>query len=407
MAESTKFDVEVGPEYPRGFHAGGSCCGLKASGKPDLAMIWCEGDARVFGMFTRNCVYAAPVQVCRERLERGGKFRGVVANSGNANACTGEQGLCDAREMASLAERATGSPEGSFLVCSTGVIGHPLDMSLLRKGIPELGTALKEGRPTDFPYQRAIMTTDTRPKNFGLELSFAAGKVRMAGCCKGAGMIHPDMATLLAFVTTDLELPQSFEGEFRAIVDDSFNSITVDGDTSTNDTALLFSGNGSGLAYDQLSLEEQARFREALFELFAELAKGIVRDGEGATKFVEIRVRQAASRAQARKLGRFVGNSKLVKTAIFGNDPNWGRILSSLGSAGEVIDPAKTVIRFDDVVIFAAGEPTHPPMDALREVVGRREFSITIELGLGDAKTDVWTCDLSYEYVKINAEYTT
>lgn len=407
MPASETFDTSVGPEFPRGFRAGGTCCGLKASGKPDLAMIWAEDDLRVFGAFTRNCVFAAPVQVCRERLERGGTFRGVVANSGNANACTGEQGLRDAREMASLAERATGSPEGSFLVCSTGVIGHLLDMGLLRKSIPELGAGLAAGRAAETPFQRAIMTTDTRPKNFGLELDFGRGKVRLAGCCKGAGMIHPDMATLLAFVTTDLELPPTFESEFRAIVDDSFNSITVDGDTSTNDTALLFSGKGSGLAYDQLGLEEQGRFRNALFLLFAELAKGIVRDGEGATKFVELRVRQAETRAQARRLGRFVANSKLVKTAIFGNDPNWGRILSSLGSAGEKIDPSKTVIRFDDVVIFAAGEPTHPPMEELRAVVGKKEFSITVELGLGSAQADVWTCDLSYEYVKINAEYTT
>ena len=407
MAVSERFDTSVGPEYPRGFRAGGLNCGLKASGKPDLAMIWAEGGLRVFGAFTRNCVFAAPVQVCRERLEWGGKFRGVVANSGNANACTGEQGLCDAREMATLAERATGSEEGSFLVCSTGVIGHPLDMSLLRAGIPKLGAALVAGEKTEVPFQRAIMTTDTRPKNFGLELEFAGGRARIAGCCKGAGMIHPDRATLLAFVTTDLELPQSFEPEFKAIVDDSFNSITVDGDTSTNDTALLFSGSGSGLSYEQLGLEEQGRFREALFSLFAELAKGIVRDGEGATKFVEFQVRQAESRAQARRLGRFVANSKLVKTAIFGNDPNWGRILSSLGSAGEKIDPAKTVIRFDDVVIFASGEPTHPPMEELRKIVGRKEFAIRIELGLGSAQADVWTCDLSYEYVKINAEYTT
>lgn len=401
------FQTNHGPEYPLGFFAGGLTSGLKSSGKPDLALLWSERECQTFGAFTQNRVYAAPVQLCRERLDKEGVFRGVVVNSGNANACTGEQGVLDACEMASLAERSTGSPEGSFLVCSTGVIGRHLRMDLLRRSIPKLGEQLRNHEATESSFHEAIMTTDTRAKNFALSLQFDGGEVRLAGCCKGAGMIHPNMATLLAFVTTDLKLDRSFESEFRAIVDDSFNSITIDGDTSTNDTALLFANGASRLSYDSLRLEEQARFREALFALFAELAKAIVRDGEGATKFVEYKISSAENHTQARKLGRFVANSKLVKTALFGNDPNWGRLLSSLGSAGEAIDPQYVKITYGGVVIFQAGEPTDPPMHLLREVARSAEITIQIDLGLGHAAATVWSCDLSYGYVKINAEYTT
>lgn len=402
-----RFESTLGVDFPLGFAANGGRAGIKRSGKPDLALLWGEKECRVFGAFTKNRVYAAPVALCRERLERSALFRGVVVNSGNANACTGDAGLRDATEMAALAEKATGSPEGSFLVCSTGVIGVKMEMELLRRAIPNLGEELLEGRSSIAPFHEAILTTDTRAKNFGLSLPFTSGEVRIGGCCKGAGMIHPNMATLLAFVTTDLKLDSSFEAEFRAIIDDSFNSITVDGDTSTNDTALLFSSCVSGLSYGDLTIEEQAQFRHALFAMFAELAKSIVRDGEGATRFVEYKMIGATSREQARKLGRHVANSKLVKTALFGQDPNWGRLLSSLGSAGEPIDPQKVTIQYGDQVIFRDGEPTHPPVEELRRVARSPEFTIRFNLEMGTAEATVWSCDLSYDYVKINAEYTT
>jgi glutamate N-acetyltransferase/amino-acid N-acetyltransferase len=404
--ENYKLIQDQGPETVAGFRAGGSTCGLKASGKPDLGLLWSESPAQAFGAFTRNKVVAAPVIVSREILEAAPRFHGVVVNSGNANACTGDAGFADARAMSNAASRALGVPEGTMLVCSTGVIGKKLDIAKVEAGLPTLAAQLRDGTaPTSF--NDAILTTDTRRKVWGAEIPAGGKTIRIGGCCKGSGMIHPDMATMLAFIATDLQLPASFDQEFRAIIDDSFNSITVDGDTSTNDTALLFANEASGLKYEELTLSEQGAFRQALFGVFAELAKDIVRDGEGATKFVELRIRNAASRKQARKIGRFIGNSKLVKTALFGADPNWGRLLSSLGASGEEVDPARVTIAFEGVDIFRTGEPCNPPKEQLLEIVKRPEYVIHFDLDQGTAGTSVWTCDLSYEYVRINAEYTT
>ncbi len=397
--------VQGGVLAAKGFLAAGGVCGIKESGSPDLGLLFAPQGALCFGAFTRNALCAAPVTLSRSRLVQNGFVRGVVVNSGNANACTGTQGAEDALRMATLTETETGQAEGSFLVCSTGKIGTPLPMDCIEKGIKAQCLRLEQGTGREF--SEAILTTDTCVKEVALEVKLEQGSIFIGGCSKGAGMIHPDMATMLAFVTTDLQLSDDFKGEYLEIINESFNAITVDGDTSTNDTSLFFSSGASGISYQSLSLSEKGRVRQAIGEVFAELAKAIVRDGEGATKFVEIRVTNARTRQEARQMGRFVANSKLVKTALFGQDPNWGRIVSAAATCGVVIDPMNLVLRFGELEVFAKGQPLKVNIDELNKIFAEPEILVILDLGLGEAEASTWTCDLSYEYVKINAEYHT
>lgn len=391
--------------FPLGFKAGGTICGLKVSGKIDLGLLLGVEGTRCFGAFTRNAFSAAPVQVCKEYLAKSSLARGVVVNSGNANACTGEDGLQNAYSMSQTAAELLSVTSSEMMVCSTGVIGVPLNLSKVQAGLNTLAPLISEQSGNSFA--ASIMTTDTREKQVAVEVETSLGVVRIGGCSKGAGMIHPNMATMLAFVTTDITLEDSFKPEFSQVVDDSFNSITVDGDTSTNDTVLLFASGSSQIQYKDLELGDQAKFREALFYVFAELAKLIILDGEGATKFVHLTVNEAKNREQARTFARYVANSKLVKTAMFGSDPNWGRLLASLGSVGPDLDPTKISLKFNDIQIVAGGQPLPVDKERLREIVTQSEYSIILSIGQGHATSTVWTCDLSYEYVKINAEYTT
>ncbi len=390
---------------PAGFSAAGIRAGIKASGNPDLALLRSERPARCFAVFTTNKVQAAPVLYDKEIMESGNLVSAVLVNSGNANACTGPEGFADAKRMAELAETALGLPARSTLVCSTGVIGHRLPMDKIEAAVPVVKAALDSNGSEAFA--NAIMTTDTRNKTLGAEVQTELGVVRIGGACKGSGMIHPNMATMLAYVTTDLDLPPDFGTEFRGWIDDSFNAITVDGDTSTNDTCILLANGMSGVRYTELSLSSQGEVRRAIASLMRELAIKIVRDGEGATKLVEIVVEGSRSRADALKIARFVATSNLVKCAMFGQDPNWGRILSSAGSSGGELDPDRTDLFFEEIEVLRNGRPLACDRGALREVVSRKDYKITLRLNLGDAAASAFTCDLSYDYVKINAEYTT
>ncbi len=399
-----------GVAWPRGFQVAGIKAGIKASNKHDLAIIISDEDVRTFGAFTQNQVVAAPVVLSQKLLGENSMTRGCLINSGNANACTGTLGMENAQELVQLTENFFDLEAGSILICHTGIIGVQLPMETIKNALPQLKNQLSKDTDTvdaSGLFAEAILTTDTCRKEIAVKIDTDLGEIRIAGASKGSGMIHPNMATMLAFVTTDIELSADFQTEFKAIVDDSFNSITVDGDTSTNDTALLMSSKGTGIKYEDLSLAEQGEFRKAIFYVFADLAQKIIRDGEGATKFVEIKVRQARSRQEARLIARYVANSKLVKTALFGNDPNWGRIIAAIGNTGVPIHPEKISIKYDDAYVLMAGEPASTPTDKLEAIALKNEFVIDISLDLGDASTSIWTSDLSYEYVRINAEYST
>jgi len=390
---------------PQGFQAAGIKAGIKASGNADMALLSSSIPARCFAVFTLNQVKAAPVLYDQEILSRHDQISAVIVNSGNANACTGPDGWADAKRMAHLVEQELKLPAESVLVCSTGIIGRKLPMDKVEAGIPLVRAAMQPGASEAFA--RAIMTTDTRMKTLGAVLKTSAGEVRIGGACKGSGMIHPNMATMLGFITTDITLPADFMAEFRAWVGESFNAISVDGDMSTNDTCILLANGASKISYHDLSISEQGEFRRAIESVMRELALMIVRDGEGATRMVEIRVEKAVSKDDARKIGRFVCTSNLVKTAMFGQDPNWGRILSSAGSAGGELVADRTDLFFEDIQVLRGGRPVDVDYKALREVVARKEYRITLVLNLGDSSASSYTCDLSYDYVKINAEYTT
>mgnify|MGYP005688143457 CR=1 FL=1 len=335
----------------------------------------------------------------------GNDIRAIVVNSGNANACTGAQGARDAQSMLDTLAACANLTSHSCLVSSTGIIGRTMPIDQINTAIPKAFAGLQENACIEFA--EAILTTDTKVKTIGLSLHTSLGVIKMGGCSKGAGMIHPNMATMLAYVTSDIELDSNFESEFRAIIDDSFNSITVDGDTSTNDTCIFMANAASKISYADLSLAEQSAFRQALFDLFAYLAKEIVKDGEGATKFVSLKVEEAKNKTYARNLGRYVANSKLVKTAFFGQDPNWGRLIASIGAFDEFVEINKVCIYLDYYPVLFQGEPAATDLALLEQVMKKPEFEIRITLGDGNSNAEIWTCDLSYEYVKINAEYTT
>ena len=354
-------------------------------------------------MFTTNRVQAAPLHLNREHLQNG-QARAILVNSKNANACTGEQGLADAKKSARLVADGMGLAAEEVLVNSTGVIGVPLPMDILEPGIQNIVPALNSKGWNDAA--EAILTTDTVPKKATARLNLDGVEITLAGIAKGAGMIAPNMATMLSFVTTDAALsPNQLQASLQEAVKKSFNCITVDGDMSTNDTVLaLANGAGNGPHLEGESLES---FQEALNTLCASLAKQIARDGEGATKLITIQVDGAASEEDARTVGLSVANSSLVKTAVFGRDPNWGRILCAMGYAGVPIDPDKASVSMAGFPIYQAGSGQLFDHDSAVEALGASHINIDIDLGMGAASATLYTCDLTYEYVKINAEYTT
>lgn len=397
--------ISGGVTAPLGFKAGGTVCGIKKNQLPDLAIIYSEVPAEAAGIFTTNQVQAAPVILSKEFLKKG-KAQAIIANSGNANACVGAAGLEAARRMAAAAGKALNIPMDSVLVASTGVIGVALPVEKIEKALAEKADFLSDtGSPAA---ARAIMTTDTFPKEAAVEIELGGATVRIGGIAKGSGMIHPNMATMLGFITTDAKIEQTLlQKAIAAAGDCSFNRITVDGDTSTNDTLFILA---NGLAKNPPITtvnNEYQTFVQALTEVCLALAKMIARDGEGATKLVEIKVAGARSEAEAVKVGKAVATSNLVKTALFGEDANWGRILAAVGYSGVTIDPDRIHIYLGDLSVYQKGTGLVFDEAKAKEILSGKEILIKIDLGDGAAAASVWTCDLSYDYVKINGSYRT
>jgi glutamate N-acetyltransferase/amino-acid N-acetyltransferase len=405
--KNTKSAVEDKRLGPKGFQAAGLGCGIKATaGAKDLALIYSQAPAPVAGLFTKNRVKAAPVLVTRQRVRRG-MCQALIVNSGNANACTGEQGLKDAETMAQLTARALGIPSRHVLVSSTGVIGHPLPMERIEQGIPTLVARLS---PLGFAdAAEAIMTTDTCPKIIAEKVDADASKITILGMAKGAGMIRPQLATMLAFLLTDARVETEVLADLlREGARSTFQRITIDGDTSTNDMLLLMA-NGEA---SRMTLRPQDRaflpFKESLFRVMDHLALAIVKDGEGRTKVVQIVVKGSKNTRAAEQLAFRVAHSPLVKTAFFGQDPNWGRIMAAMGAAGVAFDPQKVSIFFDDVMVVERGVSAPGVTEEQQHrVLQQGEFIVTIDLHAGRAQASIFTTDLSTDYVRINASYRT
>jgi len=388
----------------QGFRAAGVACGLKKNGQRDLMLLVADRVCAVAGVFTQNVVKAAPV-VYSQKLVKAGRAQAVVINSGVANACTGEEGMLACERMAAETAAATGLPEGLVLVCSTGVIGRQLPLDLIVNGVGDAAHALSaEG---GHAAALAIMTTDTRPKEAALVLETNSGPVRIGGMAKGSGMISPNMATMLSVMTTDAQVdPDLLQSALTAAVNRSFNCVTVDGDTSTNDTVLLLASGTTGVRLQRGTLDF-ARFEQGLTEVAMQLAKAIARDGEGATKLAEIRVHGAPDDAAAARIAQTIANSPLVKTALFGNDPNWGRILAAAGRAGVSFDPNRVALQLAGIPVVDNGQPLPFDRQAASAALKAPEVLIELTLGDGEGEAVVWTCDFSYDYVRINADYTT
>ena len=390
----------------RGFKFAARSAGIKKSGRLDLALIYSEVPARCAGVFTTNKVIAAPLVVTIPRI-RQGLCQAVLVNSGNANACTGEQGLRDALACNALAAQALGIPEDLVAVASTGVIGAPLPMNKFEQHIPLLPAQLESGGAAQVA--EAIRTTDAFVKTGWREACVAGQPYHLLGIAKGAGMIHPNMATMLAYVVTDAQVEQTFlDVCLRRAVAGSFNAISVDGDTSTNDMVLILSNGQANTPEICGNTPEGDEFAGLLNDLLVDLAKMIVRDGEGATKVVEIRVRGAADSDGAVQVARSVATSNLVKTAFFGEDANWGRIIAAVGYAGVEVDPDRIDIFFDEVAVVRQGVGTGKDLEEqASEVLKKPEFQVLIDLHLGSGEGVYYTSDLNYDYIKINADYRT
>lgn len=394
--------AEAGVTAARGFVAAGVHAGLKRKRK-DVALIVSETPAVVAGTFTTNQVKAAPVLLTAEHV-KAGQARAIVVNSGNANACNGAQGYADAERMAECTAELLGIRPQEVLVASTGVIGQPLPMDKVEAGIRAAFNALGPEGGEDAA--EAILTTDTRTKQMALEFEIDGVSVRLGGMAKGSGMIHPNMATMLAFLTTDAAVePAYLQEALTRAVDRSFNMISVDGDTSTNDMVLAMANGQAGNEPIASGTAAAERFEDALNALCLYLAKEIVRDGEGATKVVEITVQGAPSLSAARTIARSISTSNLVKTAIFGQDANWGRILAAAGYAGVPIEAEKVTIYIGDVCVAEQGSSLPFDEEAAARVLQESEVRITVDLNAGAHEATAWTCDMTYDYVKINASY--
>lgn len=389
----------------KGFSFVARSAGIRKSGKPDLGLIFSTVPARCAGVFTTNKVQAAPVLVTAPRIAAG-ECQAVLVNSGNANACTGDVGMQDALRCGQLAAKSLGIDEQLVAVSSTGVIGHPLPMPLLEETIPGMSEGLSETAVDDVA--NAMMTTDSFAKVASRQAGDSA-PYTILGVAKGAGMIHPNMATMLSFVMTDACVDQRFlQQALRQAVEGSFNIITVDRDTSTNDMVLVLANGESKTPEIAADSAEGQEFVELLREVLLDLAKMIVRDGEGATKLVHVCVNGAADDGDARKVAYNVATSNLVKTAFFGEDANWGRIIAAVGYSEAQVDPSRIAIFFDGVPVVQKGLGTGSELEAqATDVLKQAEFSVTIDLGLGDGRGEYYTSDLTYEYVKINADYRT
>ncbi len=399
-----------GVATPKGFRAAGVTAKFKRSGALDFAALYSEVPANFDGVFTSCTFAAAPVRLCQKRVRESAFARLVIVNSGIANACTGSDGMAAAEKSCELAAAEFNVPAESVLCGSTGRIGVQLDMEKIADGVKLAKAAMSRNGSLDAA--KAIMTTDTVPKSAAVELDIDGKKVFIGAMTKGAGMIDPHLvrephATMLCYITTDAKLDNELIGDMLARgADNSFNRITVDGDMSTNDTVLLLANGESG-AEVRKDTPEAEKFYAALLAVMQKLARMMAADGEGATKFVEVRITSAPSEKDARLCAEAVANSLLCKTAWFGGDPNWGRVVAALGYSGAKFDPDKVSIKFGEITVVANGRDAGVPESELADTMAAKELLISADLGSGDASYWVWTCDVSYEYVKINADYHT
>jgi len=404
MSRVSAVPVEGSVTAPRGFRAAGVACGIKASGL-DLALLVSDTTAAAAGVFTTNRAQAAPVTVSRRNLSASaGHARAIVVNSGCANACTGSAGMGHAEAMAARTASTIGCSIPEVLVASTGVIGVQLDMAKVTRGIGAAAAALAPCGGKDAA--RAIMTTDPFPKMASVEIASGGRTFRVGGIAKGSGMIEPHMATMLALLTTDAAVePAVLQRALKTVVDETFNAITVDGECSTNDCVFALANGASGVTLDE---HDSMLLVEALRRVCEPLAVAIVRGGEGATKLVTVRVTGAASNVEARQTARAIANSPLVKTALHGGDPNWGRLVAVAGRSGSnfVLDAA--AVRIGPIELFSAGTPHDDRASEAAEYLKGNDLVVSVDMGTGGSGTSqMWTCDLSAEYVRINAEYRT
>jgi len=399
-------NVKGGVTAPQGFTAAGIHAGLKPAPALDLALVLSEREGPIAGVFTKNQILAASV-VLNQRQIKKHTGQAIIINSGNANACTGSQGLADAKEVLDLTAKHLDIPKRTVFVGSTGVIGRALPMSPFRRGIPQIITQLSRAGHT--LAAESIMTTDTHSKEIACQAKIGRQVITIGGMAKGSGMIHPNMATMLAYLTTDAAItPQALQRALTQAVDDSFNCISVDGDSSTNDTVLCLA---NGLAQNPLITHGTPAWKTflALLQHACEsLALHICQDGEGATKLVKIIVEGTKSHRDAKQIGQTIATSLLVKTALFGEDPNWGRIIAAIGRAGVPLNPKHITLKFDEVTVVQEGQRVSTQADnRAQKVMRRKELTLFVTLGHGKGYHRLWTTDLSFEYVKINASYTT
>jgi glutamate N-acetyltransferase/amino-acid N-acetyltransferase len=400
--ESTFFEIGGGVTAPRGFRAAAVRCGIKegVSEKCDLGLIISDYPAVAAATFTSNKIKAAPVRVSAAHL-RAGDTRAIIANSGNANACTGIAGIQNAKKMAQAVARQMGLKDRQVLVCSTGRIGRHLPIEKIEEAMPDLVAGLSANGSEDAA--KAIMTSDTFHKEIAVELPLHGKSVRIGGIAKGAGMINPNMATMLCLLTTDAPISKRDLQKITSdSVEQSFNCITIDGDMSTNDTAICLANGQAGIAPIEQDKEEYGRFTYGLNFVTRQLARMIVEDGEGVTKFVEVHVKGAATYQDARKAAEAVANSMLVKCAWFGEDPNWGRIMGAVGYSSAKVREEMIDIFFNGAIAVQHGMASSTPQETLTEVLRNKKFTVTIDLHLGSAEYKVFTTDLTPEYVKFN-----
>ncbi|VVB66317.1 Glutamate N-acetyltransferase [Candidatus Gugararchaeum adminiculabundum] len=401
---------DSGVTAAKGFLATGGHCGLKPKNK-DLSMVSSKTQCTVAGVFTSSAVKSATVIYNMQRVSSGAKMRAIVINSGNANTCTGKKGEENVKRTAEAAAKALSIDSSSVFVNSTGMIGVQLPIDKIEKGVFELAKKLGEGKEHSKEAAESILTTDTKVKQCYSRIDVGGKQVTLGGMCKGSGMINPNMATMLCFITTDCAISQSIlQHALKEAASKTFNCITVDGDMSTNDTVLvLANGEAGNSEINSENSDDYKKFADALHSICLHLAKEIVHDGEGASKFVEIKVNGCASFEDARQIGKSIANSNLVKTTLFGEDPNWGRIMGGIGaSASRVkdtkIDQTKIVLFLNKVKVFDHGEPVG---DKDKISLKDKEVLIEVDMGQGSHGATVWACDLSFRYVEINAEYTT
>lgn len=398
-------NAKAGVTFPQGFKAAGVKAGIKKSGNLDVAVIYTEREAAVAGVFTQNAVAAAPV-FASKKVVATGTAHAIAANAGCANACTGAQGGKDARAMQEITAAALGCTPEDVLVASTGVIGVNLPMDKMEAGLKAAVAALSADGSANAG--NAIITTDTYSKSCATEVTLGGKQVRFGAIAKGSGMIQPNMATMLAFITTDAAIDgKLLQKALSEVVEISFNMISIDGDMSTNDMAVVLANGAAGNAKITAEGADYEAFKATLAEICKGLSQRIASDGEGATKFLTVHVTGTKSFADAKTIAMSVAKSPLVKTAFFGEDPNWGRVICAVGYAGVPMNPETTVVKFGGIPVYAHGVGADYDEAALKKVMGEHDIVVDIDMGMSTQEATVWTCDFSYEYVKINGEYHT